>query len=283
MSELDFTEPPDHEFTGYAIELEDRVGLERESTPMLFGDGDFSAPDEIDPRGKVRHDKQGGVGSCQGFSLANCGEYLWAIQSGWNSYKSDHQFSSMAMYLLSQEKDGLIGRDSGSTISGGLHVARNTGFVPEHLLPYVARYPSNARSVVTQSMRQAASLFRIRSHTWLKSYADIFRYLASGAGAVHTGTIWNNSFYSSSGVLESVSLGGGGGHATAWLGYSRRKDSRGRNYIWRLNSHNDSWTEIAPSVIDRICQHSYTAIVGISDMSTPGPRNIDWTKEKVFA
>lgn len=278
--EMNF-DTPEHEFTGYRIDLENRVELEQTSTPMDFAVGDFQAPDEIDPRGKVRHDRQGGVGSCQGFSLANCGEYLWAIQSGWDQYKGDHQFSSMAAYLLSQEKDGLIGRDVGSTISGGLHVARNIGYVPEKMLPYVARYPSNARAVVTQAMRQAASEFKVRSHTWLKSYADIFKYLAAGVGAVHTGTIWNNSFYASNAVLESISTFNGGGHATAWLGYSKRKDPSGRNYIWRLNSHNDSWTEIAPRVIDQLFTSSYTAIVGLSDLSTPGPRNIDWTKERI--
>ena len=279
---LDLTDAPEHEFTGYRIELENRAELEASSTPMQFTLADFQAPEEIDPRGKVRHDLQKNMGACQGFSVANCGEYLWAMQLGWDTYKNDHQVSSLFMYLESQRMDGLLGRDSGSTISGGLKVAREIGFAPESVLPYRTPYPANAKTLVTDSMRKAASPLRVRSHTWLKSYNDIFQYFAARVGAVHTGTIWNNSFYATNGVLESVSLGGGGGHATAWLGYSKRKDSRGRNYIWRLNSHNDSWTELSPSVVDRICQHSYTAIVGISDMTTPGPRNVDWTKESVF-
>lgn len=282
MSELDFTETDDYEFTGYRIELENRAELEATSTPMTFTFRDFQAPEEIDPRGKVRHDKQGNMGSCQGFSIANCGEYLWAIQLGWDNYKNDHQVSSLFMYLESQRFDRLIGRDTGSTISGGLRAAREVGFAPESVLPYRTPYPSNARTLITDSMRQAAASLKVRSHTWLKSYDDILKYLAAGVGAVHTGTVWNNSFYANDRVLNDVSLVNGGGHATAWLGYSKRKDRSGRNFIWRLNSHNDDWTELSPTVVDKLCRHAYTAIVGISDLSTPGPRDVNWSKERIF-
>jgi hypothetical protein len=130
-------------------------------------------------------------------------------------------------------------------------------------------------------MRKLAEPFKIRSHTWLESYDGIYQYIASGAGACFVGTLWNNTFYASNGVLESISLRNGGGHAYCFAGYSKRKDSKGRYYIWRKNSHsNDNWTEIAPSVIDALCRHQYTSIVGISDLSTPGPRKMDWIKER---
>ena len=266
------------DFTGYPIELENRDEIANTATPMLFTMRDFQAPEEIDPRPLVRHDKQGNMGSCQGFSLTNSGEYLWALHAG--SMSNDRQFSPLFAYLESQRLDGLLGRDRGSTISSGLKIARDVGFLRASELAYSTPYPSNAQSLITDAMRSKAAEFKIRSHTWLESYDAIFQYLASGSGAVHTGTLWNDSFYSQSGVLESVSLRGGGGHATAWLGYSKRKDSRGRNYLWRLNSHQDSWTEIAPSVIDALCRHQYTSIVGISDLTTPGPRKIKWTESR---
>jgi len=265
-------------FTGYDPALERRDEIANSSTPMLFTMRDFQAPEEIDPRPLMRHDKQLNMSSCQGFSLTNCGEYLWALPYG--SVSKDRQFSQLFAYLESQRIDGLIGEDKGSTISGGVKAAREIGFLTESHLPYRTPYPSRAWALITDALRKLAEPFRIRSHTWLESYDAIFQYLASGSGAVHTGTLWNDSFYASNGVLESISLRNGGGHATAWLGYSKRKDSRGRKYIWRLNSHNDSWTEIAPSVIDALCKHSYTSIVGISDLSTPGPRKMDWTKER---
>lgn len=266
------------DFTGYDPTIENRDEIANTATPMLFTMRDFKAPEEVDPRPLVRHDKQGNMGSCQGFSLTNSGEYLWALHTG--SMSNDRQFSQLFAYLESQRLDGLLGRDRGSTISSGLKIALDVGFLRLSELPYSTPYPANAQSLITDAMRIKAAEFKIRSHTWLESYDAIFQYLASGSGAVHTGTLWNDSFYSQSGVLESVSLRGGGGHATAWLGYSRRKDSRGRNYLWRLNSHQDSWTEIAPSVIDALFKHQYTSIVGISDLTTPGPRKIKWTESR---
>lgn len=268
----------DFQFTGYPIELENRDQIANSSTPMQFTMRDFAAPEEVDPRPLMRHDRQGNMGSCQGFSLTNCGELCWALHYGVVS--NDRQFSQLFAYLESQRLDNLLGRDAGSTISSGLKVGKDIGFLPSSELPYSTPYPSNPRALITGEMRTKASPYKIRSHTWLESYDAIFQYLASGAGAVHTGTLWNNSFYATSGVLESVSLRSGGGHATAWLGYSKRRDSRGRNYIWRLNSHNDSWTELAPSVIDALCKHSHTSIVGVSDLSTPGPRKVKWTEAR---
>lgn len=268
----------DVEFTGYDPTIENRDWIANSSISMAFTMRDFQAPDEIDPRPLLRHDKQGNMGSCQGFSLTNCGENLWALNHG--QLSASRQFSQLFAYLESQRLDGLLGRDAGSTISGGLKVFKDIGILPESELPYSTPYPLNARSLITDEMRKIASPYKIRSFTWLESYDAIFQYLASGSGSVHTGTVWNNSFYARNGVLDSISLSNGGGHATAWLGYSKRKDTRGRNYIWRLNSHNDSWTELAPSVIDVLCRHQYTSIVGISDLTEPGPRDIKWMQAR---
>jgi hypothetical protein len=258
------------EFTGYDPSAENRDAIRATSISLGFTVGDYAAPAEVDPRPLMRHDKQLNMSSCQGFSLSNACEYVWALAQG--GFSAERQLSSLFAYLETQRLDGLIGRDVGSTISGGLKAAATIGMLPESDLPYRTPYPNNARTIVTDAMRAKAGRFKIRSHTWLESYDAIFQYLASGVGAVHTGTLWNDSFYARNGVLESISLRSGGGHATAWLGYSKRKDSKGRNYIWRLNSHNDSWTEIAPSVIDALCRHQYTSIVGVSDLSTPVPK-----------
>jgi len=269
----------DFEFTGYDPTIENRDAIKSGSTEIAFTMRDFATPEEIDPRQLMRHDKQLNMSSCQGFSLTNACEYVWALVHG--SFSPERQLSQLFAYLESQrQSQGLLGRDAGSTIEAGLKVATSIGMLPEKDLPYSTPYPNNARTLITDDMRMKAFPYRIGSHTWLDSYDAIFRYLASGVGAVHTGTLWNDSFYARNGVLESVSLGRGGGHATAWLGYSKRKDSKGRNYIWRLNSHNDSWTEIAPSVIDQLCRHQWTSIVGVSDLSTPGPRKVSWMQSR---
>jgi hypothetical protein len=269
-------------FTGYAIELENREEIANTATPFTITYGDYQAPDEIDPRKMVRHDDQGNMGSCGGHANSNCGEYLWLIAEGDKQFSDAKQFSRLYAYLEAQRIDRLLGRDAGSTISGGLKVAY-AGYLEEKFLRYSTPYPANARSVVTEEMRDKATAFKVRSHAWLKSYDAIFNYLASGQGSIFVGTVWNNSFYASNGVLESVSLRNGGGHAYAFLGYSKRKDSVGRNYLWRKNSHsNDNWTEVSPRVIDQLAGHNFTAIVGMSDLETPKPRPVDFTKQSVL-
>lgn len=270
------------QFTGYDPTIERVDEIRETATAFAITYGDYAAPEEIDPRGKIRHDKQFDMGSCAGFSLTNNGEYIGTILQGWSDYKDAFQFSQLFAYLETQRIDGLIGRDAGSTIAGGLKVAREIGFLPLSELPYRTPYPNNARTLITDAMRAKAGALKIGSHSWLTSYDGIFNYLASGVGSVHTGTVWNNSFYATGGVLERISLANGGGHATCWAGYSKRKDSRGRKYLWRMNSHNDSWTEMAPSVIDALCSHQYTSIVGMSDLSVPKPRKIDFTRTSIL-
>jgi len=268
------------DFTGYDPTIENRDWLQSASTSIAFTSRDYQAPEEIDPRERVRHDKQFDMGSCGGFGNTSSAENIWAMHYD-GKFSSERQFSPLFSYLEAQRFDGLLGSDRGSTISSGVKVGMTIGYLPAKHLPYKTPYPRDARTLITDAMRKEAEPYRIRSHTWLENYDAIFNYLASGAGSVFPGTPWNDSFYARGGVLESVSFTArDGGHAYAFLGYSRRKDSRGRNYLWRLNSHQDSWTEIAPSVIDALCKHQHTSIVGISDLTTPGPRKIKWIESR---
>jgi hypothetical protein len=269
-------------FTGYPIELENRDEIRNTSISMPFTMRDFQAPDEVDPRPLVRHDNQKDMGSCGGFGNTNTGEYLWGLITGEKS--DERQFSPLFSYLEAQKLDGLIGSDRGSTISSGLRISKEIGYLESKYLAYATPYPRNAKTLITDDMRKQASGvggFKIRSHAWLETYDDVFKYLSSGSGGVYVGTSWNDSFYPRNGVVESIGFTrADGGHAYAWLGYSKRKDSKGRNYIWRLNSHNDSWAEISPSVVDQLCRHSWSSIVGMSDLSVPGPRKMSWLKER---
>jgi len=268
----------DLEFTGYDPTIENRDAIVSQSIEIGFTVSDYEEPEEVDFRKLIRHDNQGNMGSCGGFGNTNCGEGLWALHTG--SMSNDRQFSQLFSYLEAQRLDGLLGRDAGSTINSGLKISKEVGYLELRHLEYRTPYPSNARTLITDDMRMKASPFRVRSSTWLDSYDAIKNYMASGVGVCYVGSLWNQSLYGRNGVLESISMVNGGGHAYCFAGYSKRKDSMNRNYIWRLNSHNDSWTEIAPSVIDALCRHQWTSIVGVSDLSTPGPRKVSWMQSR---
>jgi len=90
------------ESTGYDPAIE-RVDEIRESAVKFdISYGDYKALEEIDPRGKIRHDQQGSMGSCAGFSLTNNGEYIGTMLQGWSDYKADFQFSQLFAYLETQ-------------------------------------------------------------------------------------------------------------------------------------------------------------------------------------
>ena len=74
------------EFTGYNPEMERVDEIRSTATAFNITYGDYDAPEEIDPRGKIRHDKQFNMGSCAAFSLTNSAEYIAAILYAWISF-----------------------------------------------------------------------------------------------------------------------------------------------------------------------------------------------------
>lgn len=266
-------------FTGYPIEKEDREFLRDTATDFRVVRGNYEAPDEIDPRPWHKIENQGSMGSCQGHALSSVCEMAYHIAMG----KVVH-FSRMFAYIATQKIDGIRG-DRGSTISGGLKCAMQYGLPPEEAMPYPSpvRYSTN----IPQSAFDAAQPFKIRSHAWCESYDDVFDFLSSGQGGVEIGISWGGVNPNSEGVVESFRPGRGG-HAVAYLGYSLRKDSRNRNYLWMGNSHGlgwgiNGWAEVSPNAVDAMCRHNFTAMVGMSDLSTPEPRHVDWVKKDRFS
>lgn len=267
------------EFTGYPIELEQRAELEQTATDFRgLVRGLYSAPEEIDPRPWHKIENQSSMGSCQGHALASVCEMAYHIATG-----EVTQFSNMFAYLATQKIDGLLGRDSGSTINGGRKCAQQYGMCPLEVFPYPN--PVRYSSRIPDAAWDAAKPFRIRSHAFCRNYSDVYEYLASGQGGVEIGISWGLR-PDSNGIVQRFQTGGGG-HAVAFLGYSKRKDSTGRNYLWLANSWsrswgNNGWAEVAPKVVDDMGRHRYTVMIGMSDLTTPKPRPVDWVKESVF-
>lgn len=268
---------------GYLIDEENRDELIATQTPIPLRQLAVNAPAEIDPRGWHRIEDQGQMGSCQGHALSSVCEFAYYIgQHDRRRSGSPRQFSPMFAYLASQKHDGILGRDVGSTIAGGLKAAMEDGSCPLEIFPY----PNPVRYSPTIPPRafEAARPFRIGRHTVCRSYQDVFDFLASGQGGVEVGIRWPDSWMNCSGILESYNAGyGGGGHAVCFLGYSRRVDSRGRKYLWLANSWGREWgnqgyAEVSPQAVDQMAQHQDTVMVGLSDMAVDDvrPRDVSW-------
>lgn len=265
----------DKDYTGgWRIDLEDADAIRATASqipPMAF-----TAPEQVDPRPFVKVEHQASVGSCQGHSLSTIVEHCYRIDSG----GKDVQLSRAMAYRATQLIDRIEG-DRGSTINGGVKLAKEKGVCTEDLWPYRNRYPRNPpRGVSWDEVYEDAEDYRIAKHSVMQSYADVFAWLASGAGGVHIGIRWS---LPSAGVVDSY-RNSGGGHAVALLGYTTRKDPDGRKYILLCNSWgtrwgNNGWCEVAPRAIEQMLRARYTVMVGLTDLVgiEPRPIPVDYT------
>lgn len=266
----------DNDFVGamgwlyYEERRDELMATQSDSEIPMMGD----PPEEIDPRSFHQVEGQGNQGACQGHDISSCVEHCYHIATG-----EVVQFSRAHGYYGTQRIDGIRG-DRGSTISGGVALAKR-GIVLEEVWPYPSSYDPTPPKPWSE-IDELAKAFQIRVHKVMQSYADMFNWLATGQGGLSTGTTWGFN-PNAEGIVEHWS-NPGGGHATAVLGYSQRKDSAGRHYLWLLNSWtkrwgNQGWAEVAPSAWDTVFARDGNAvIIGVSDLSTPVVRPISWAK-----
>ena len=218
------------------------------------------------------------VHNCQGHSISSAVEFCYYIAS--SDYQQ--QLSRAYGYYESQRLDGIRG-DRGSTISGGVRLAKSTGIPEEKYWPYPSSYnpsrPSNFDEVLENANR-----YKIAQSYNLKSYDAIRTFLGSGQGGISIGIGWGSGMNKA--VVESYSRGGGG-HAIALLACSERKDSNGNPYIWMMNSWGESfgnkgWSEWSPRAIKQMVEGGGGTAIGVSDMPNVQPRKFteeEWAKK----
>lgn len=262
---------------GWRADREDRAFLRATAKPFHFV-RTFSAPEEIDPRPWIRIEDQGQIGSCSGNSLSTILELCnWIATRG-----GIVQLSRMFSYLAAQKIDNIHG-DEGATISGAIRGAMQYGCCLESTFPYPTAY------VPLESVPPAAIAegkhHLLRSHAVMQNYRDCFEFLASGMGGVQIGINWTQELADNkSGVIESARGQNLGGHALAIVGYTRRKDRAGRNYLILINSWGEKWgnrgtAEIAPSLFDAWGRDGYSEMVAASDLqSFDRARDTDWVR-----
>jgi len=275
---------------GYPIELEDRDSLRSSATDaVLLMMGDL--PERMDPRksalgsqGFLKVEDQGQIGSCQGQSLSCCGEFCHAFATG-----EVIQISRMYAYIASQMEKN-IRADNGSTLEGGTRAFKK-GFPLESVAPYTRRYPG--WGYITQAMRDAA-VYKLNSHTEMKSAEQVKQFIGSGIGIVQIGITWGNGMTpDSQGCIRSFSGRGGGGHAVVFCGYVPDADVGARSSAgwWLLlkNSWSKRWGKsgyayVDPRACDQMLAHRWTSMYGRSDMDSPRPRPIkfDFTKQSIL-
>jgi hypothetical protein len=216
-------------------------------------------PEEIDPRKWHRQEWQK-RNDCAGHGSTSTGEAAFTHQTGLVI-----QFSPHYSYRKAQIIDGIRG-DNGATISGCVESAMKDGLCPLQYCPY----PANYSSPITQEMDERAADYKIGSYGEVHQYDEVIACLISGLG-IHWGLGYDFSGPGGN-VLDRFS-GRGPGHATALLGYSTRKDKRGRNYVWLANSGypTPGFYEVAPDAVQKALDQPRTVALSMSRLSYPMP------------
>ncbi len=269
---------PNWQVGGWRCDLENRETLRKRLSSIYvlrrWREIDFTVPDEVDPRDWLKVENQGQIGSCQGQSLTTNAEIAYKIATG----NRELQFSRHAAYIWSQRIDGIKG-DNGSTLEAGQQVAEKIGFCLESTVPYPSMHTYTNKIPNEAKAKAEAAQYRIAKSAQCQTYDDVFEWISKGFGGVQLGIAWPNSWMNNNGTIESFSPGGGG-HAIAFVGYLKDKASDGRNRLILANSWGKDWGDggysiVAPKAVDQMLRHSWTVMIGHTDMTSPEPR--EWT------
>ena len=248
------------------LDLEDRELLAHlPPIPATFRG--FGRPGRVDVDWH-RHESQGAMGSCQGNDLSSCLERLHFVATGQRV-----QLSRIFAYLATQEIDGLLGVDQGSTISGGVRLAMKHGVPPEDLTGYPSRYPNrrDISRILAADHYSAGEPFKAMSQWAVGPEADEAMDWIGGGGAISIGIAWYSGIIPADRIVRSFQPRGRfGGHAVAVLGYEG-------GLLTAVNSHGDGPFQITSTAWRQMHAHSYSAMVGLAGHSVPQP--VDWTKE----
>lgn len=271
--------------TGYRWDRENRDRLYAGGVPFTGFASTFSRPKVLDPRSWLKTKNQRSMGSCRGHSGSTGMALIHKMLTG--RYVD---FSPMWLYLRTQRRDGLLGRDAGSTIENGVKVLKEEGNCRESVFPYPnpVRYSTH----IPQGAAEDAANYKAGSYSPVDlsdPWGWALEYLGTGQGFIDIGTRW--PFAHSGGFVDRWQPTGNGGHARAIVGYTNEFRVGTRNGVLVLidaNSHGDgsgyegefAYTEQA---WNGLCRDRRSSVIGVSDMPTAKPREVNWSADSVNA
>lgn len=232
-------------FTGYAYSLEQIDKIRAMAVPMQYGLGDVDIKNILDIntiRELLRIESQAAMNSCRGHSMSTGIEVINYHETGeWV------QISRLFCYLITQLKDGLLGRDAGSTIYNGLIQAKELGVILESEMPYPnpVRYPGKAwflNMLQTPEIKNALRFF-VGNFIETNSYEDALVFYASELGYQDIGMSWP-PVLDENYVCTDFRRHGRGMHAVCGVGTNvelSRAYNSDRPLIAIANSHDDNF------------------------------------------
>ncbi len=268
---------------GYDINNENKQYILDNHTDFIMACKGYAAPDEIDPREWYKIEMQSSMSSCVGHGLTGPLEFGYRAKM-----KKTVNFSRMYAYLISQKYSEIVqggryfGVDGGALIAGARKAAVDNGVCLEVTMPYPqgAKYSTG----IPKGADEEAHIFKIGSSSVIGTtrdpYTEAKTYLSAGLGGLLVGAPW--PFRISNHTVVDFRSYGSAGHAWCILGYL--KDGR----LVAANSHSEAfedkgWFYLNQQGFNEMVGNSNTSVVGLSDLTVPRPRSVDWSKDSMFS
>ena len=268
---------------GYRQDREDWDYLKACQTPFpvtCCASGDI--PDEDHPNLITKNQKQ--TSSCVGHGLSTLFAALNLLMTG-----EEVNYSAWFAYLEAQIASNMFGKDEGANLAGAMLAGRNVGNCRDEFLPFPGYYTTK----IPKAASEEAKNHQLVQFSQLKGFDDVWRYVSTHQGPVLIGTEWfeGHSWIGKDGLetvqtaLRGASLGY---HCRCVTGWSKRRDSQGRRYLWCKNSHSKEWgnqgeSEIEPRLFDEWANDRFAAFFGACESRPYEPRPVAWNaKQFVF-
>ena len=274
--------------TGYDIQNENSDYLKTNHIDFMSACSAFKGPESLDPRSWYNIETQWATSSCVGNALTGPAEISYRNKTG-----KIGQFSRWYAYLMSQKYSDVIqpgyryfGRDGGALIAGARKAAVENGLCFESTYPFPATAGNQQvyTTKITQSATDEALQFKIGSSSTIGTtqdpFAEAHTYLESGLGGILIGAPWPFNIDSNHTVTNFRNYGNQG-HAWCILGYLKDK-------LIAANSHGKEFEDCGFFYLDRrgfneMITTRNTVAVGLSDLTVPRGRFVDWSKESMFS
>jgi hypothetical protein len=271
--------------SGYDIQNEHYEDINENHVEFMAACAGFPMPDEIDPRKWYHIEMQYQMSSCVGNALTGPFEFAYRAATG-----NIAQFSRMGAYIMSQKYSDIVqpgfnylGHDGGALIAGARRAAIEHGDCFESFWPYPknAQYSTN----VPKGEEGESSKFKMRTSSVIQRdgnpYEQAKTYLGTNQGGLIVGAPWPFNIGPNS-TVTNFRYFGSQGHAWTILGYLR--DGR----LIAANSHDVGFQDkgffyLDPQGFNEMVANRGTTVVGLSDLTTPRGRHVDWSKESMFS
>ena len=244
--------------------------------------GAFDGPEILDPRDWYKIEMQYQLSSCVGNATTGPVEVSYRNKTG-----KIAQFSRWFAYLEAQKYSDIVqpgfryfGRDGGALIAGARKFCTDVGNCFESTVKYPNRYVTDIPQV---AFTEAAN-FKISSSSVIGKtqdpYAEAKAYLSSGLGGLLLGAPWPFNI-SSNHTVTSFRNYGSQGHAWCIIGYLK-------DLLVAANSHDVTFEDKGFFYLNRqgfneLAANRNASIVGLSDLTVPRGRKVDWSKESMFS